>query len=351
MTDTPQYSESSDTRTTETTAKAKFRKALDTALAQYRETMGEDFPIVPRLQVINDSDFGALAEMDGDEFVIRASTGTVAATANLWHATLADRDVQNGAFAPPDATAEDLTHLSLVWLMLHEMHHYQMEHFQFLGRAHLSESFGANAFAVATRAAPPNPIIAELDKDDIPKVEPSLEMQADHDALEMLLDAYSSEGWPELRVRVAAVSAMMMLIEKADAKARDVDTPPSHPKAATRIFQLLGHVMHMPMIRPMLAAQHPELDIDPTPPSMAEVDAFKNEVFKPSFYNAATLARVANSDVIREDLGEPEDFFKDVEIALMKDPSQFNALNTTGANQWAEFVTLNAKLLDMMGLE
>lgn len=350
MTETPKQTESSTAKKSENTAKAQLRKALDAAMAQYRETMGEEFAVQPKLEFVEDDDFGAVAEMDGKDFVIRASTGTVDQTVELWRKTLADTDVQNSAFDQLAAIPKDLTHLSLVWLMLHEMHHYQMEHFQFLGRAHLSESFGANAFAVATRASEPNPIIAELDDEDIPKVEPSLEMQADHDALEMLLDAYSTNEWPTLRIRVAAVSAMMMLIEKADARTRGLDKPPSHPKAATRIFQLLGHLIQMPSIQLMLAEKHPELGIDPVIPSEEENKAYTSQVVVPAFFDAVNLARVADTDIIREDLGEPEDFFKDIEIALMQDPSQFNALTTEGANQWAELVLFNAKLLKMMKL-
>ncbi|WP_298261299.1 hypothetical protein [uncultured Litoreibacter sp.] len=77
----------------------------------------------------------------------------------------------------------------------------------------------------------------------------------------MLIDAYSSDEWEYLRVQTAAISAVMMLIEREDAKNNYEHL--SHPKAATRIFQLLGHVIEMPMIQAKIALQHPELNIAP----------------------------------------------------------------------------------------
>lgn len=325
-----------------------LENALTSALALYQETMGEAFDVTPKLDVIDKAEFGAVAEMDGDGLFIRVSTGTVDAIRQLWSNTLADKDVQNSAFDPIIATADELSHISLVWLMLHEMHHQQMGHFQILGRASLTESFGSHSMAVARRASAPSPVLAKLEKDDVPKVEPCLEMQADHDALEMVLNAYSPDQWPELRARTAAVSAMMMLIELEDANFDQEHS--SHPKAATRIFQLLGHLIQMPSIQAMLAEQRPDIGIEPHIPSEEENKAYTSQVVVPAFFDAVNLARVAETNIIREDLGEPEDFFQDVEIALMANPTAFDQLVTEGANQWADLMVLNSKLSVILDL-
>ena len=319
--------------------------ALNSALSLYGETMGEPFEVIPELDVIDEAVFGAVAERDDDRFVIRVSSGTVDVVTKLWFEAFADKGIFNGS-DPLSASKNELINMSLVWLMLHEMHHLQMGHFELLGRAYLTESFGSNSMAVAKQASAPNPILADLDEEDIEMVEPCLEMQADHDALEMLLDAYSTERWQELRARTAAVSAMMMLIEREDAKFEQEHS--SHPKAATRIFQLLGHLSHMPTIQAMLAARHPELGIDPAIPSEQETKTYTSKVVGPAFHDAHDLARVAYAETIREDMGKPDDFFNDVEIALTSetpDPSDFA---TQGASQWAELGSLNTKLLRML---
>jgi len=50
----------------------------------YDELMGAPFSKTPKLAVIEHPDFWALAELRGDEFHIRISTGVVAAISNLW---------------------------------------------------------------------------------------------------------------------------------------------------------------------------------------------------------------------------------------------------------------------------
>lgn len=73
-------------------AKQHLERALDTALAQYAETMGEAFPIMLSLDVVGDPDFWGLAELDDNVFRIRLSTGTVGSTAALWASAFADED-------------------------------------------------------------------------------------------------------------------------------------------------------------------------------------------------------------------------------------------------------------------
>ena len=320
------------------TAKAQLRQALDTALAQYQETMGEGFPTEPQLDVVDHPDFWALAEMVGDVFTIRVSTGTVTAVERLW------RDAKaSGALNSLEATADELTHVSLVWLMLHELHHFEIGHFQILDKAYLTETFGAHQFAVAKRAKRPRLVksraLRHISRKDRHKVEPCLEMQADHDAIEMLLDAYSPNEWPSLRHRAAAISAMMMLIEREDSKHEQEHS--FHPKAATRIFQLLGHLTQMPSIEATLANQNPDLDIDPQIPDTEEIAAYTAEVLTPAFLDAKALATTGNATSIAQDLGDQEYFFKDVEVAISGDPSN---LQTTGAVEWAELMTVNAQL-------
>lgn len=322
------------------TAQAQLRHALDTALAQYQDTMGEEFPTAPKLDVVAHDAFWALAEMVGDVLTIRVSTETVTRTEELWKNALTDTDTQDSALVPLTASADDLIHLSLVWLMLHEMHHFQMGHFQIVDRAYLTETFGAHAFAVAKRAkATENRALHHVPKEDRHKVEPCLEMQADHDAIEMLLDAYSPNEWPSLRVRAAAISAMMILIEREDSGHEQEHS--SHPKAATRIFQLLGHLTQMPSIEAMLADQQPELGIDPHIPDEDEIAAYTAEVLTPTFLDAKTLASAGHAASIAHDLGDQATFFKDIQTAMSGNPT---TLQTSGANEWAELIKVNLLL-------
>ncbi len=314
--------------------------AMSAALGQYEETMGEPFPTMPKLEMPDDPEFWASVTIEGTECVIAASTGLIVTITDFWQRVFADNRAEDGI----PGTADDLIHTSLVWLLLHELHHYQMGHFAFTGKFCLTEAKDPNSFGVVSRASNARPSVLEhIVDEDLPKVEPCLEMQADHDAIEMVLDAYSSNGWEIIRARTAAISAMMMLIEREDAK-RGHDLS-SHPKAATRIFQVLGHVIQMPMIEEMIARQHPDLGIGPHIPSEEEQSALNRKVVTPAFLDAVHLADLADAASIAQDLGTSQSFFQDIQIAHLADVDKFDGLATAGAQQWVELIEFNSELL------
>lgn len=319
-----------------------IEKAMSAALTHYEETMGEPFDVVPRLLSVEDDAFWAVAEPDDDTVLISVSTGIVQALTVLWDDAAKDADLAAGVSIPFVISPSEMVHFGLTWLMLHELHHYQMGHFAFTGRLCLTEANAPDSFGLVERAEDHPSVYDNIEETDWPKVEPCLEMQADHDAMEMLLDAYSPDGWDLIRTRTAAIVAMMMLIEREDAKRKVGGI--SHPKAATRVFQLLGHVIEMPLIQAKLAQARSELNIDPAIPSDEEQSAFNRQVTIPSFFDAVNLARIAEADTIREDLGDAQDFFQDIQLAKLGDPEQFGEMVTEGAVQWAKLISLNARL-------
>lgn len=242
-----------------------IENALSAALTQYEATMDTDFPAIPRLEMVTDPAFWASAEMEGDQLVISVTTGLVETVTAFWELVFGDQEDDDAL----PGTADDLTQVSLVWLMLHELHHYQMGHFTITGRRCLTEARDPNGFGVVTRATASLPdALKGIALEDLPKIEPCLEMQADHDAIEMILDAYSTDGWDIIRARTAGIAGMMVLIEREDAKHGHALS--SHPKAATRIFQLLGHVIEMPMIEAKMAADEGVTDVAHLIPAASE---------------------------------------------------------------------------------
>jgi hypothetical protein len=166
-------------------------------------------------------------------------------------------------------------------------------------------------------------------------------MQADHEATDTLLGAYSTDVWHEVREKVLAISGMMMLIELEDAK--DSVKGHTHPKAATRIFQLLGHVAEMPLVRAQVEQDASLIPVED------ELQAFAHEVTIPCFFDAIQLAQAAGAASIADDLGSPEDFFKDLEIAKLSDPSRYADLKTQGAREWAKLWPCNEALKPILG--
>jgi hypothetical protein len=196
--------------------------------------------------------------------------------------------------------------------------------------------------ARATKAIVP---LEVLDDKNRSKVELCLELQADHDATELMLDRYSREGWNELRAKIASISAVMVLIEKADEE--NAIERSTHPKAATRIFQLLGHVTDMWTLPAVLKARELGLDrIDPDDlPPDDEVLAFSKEVIMPVYQDAVALAETANAQSIIADMGKLEDFITDIRRAKL---GQWDDLVTVGAKEWAELKDANEQILPLV---
>ncbi len=316
-----------------------LERALETALAQYVETMGEAFPMVPALDVVDDPIFWAVAEMDGDKFRIRASVGTAHRTASLWGSAFADEEFRESFGKPTGADASMMTHISLIWLMLHELHHCQMGHFDATSIEKLSKKEASEERGLVTRPKRSAPTHSF----NTAETNLLIEMQADHDATEMLLDAYSPDEWLSLRTRVAAISAMMMLIERADSSNQTSGV--THPKAATRIFQLLGHVIDMPLLAAHSGSnqgsdRQNHLNNLPT---QAEQECFAAQVVVPAFFDAVSLAMVAAAGSITHDLGSANDFFRDVQVAKLISGAGSDEFVTSGAKQWSSLVKFRDK--------
>lgn len=160
-----------------------------------------------------------------------------------------------------------------------------------------------------------------------------------------MLSNYSRDGWADLRTKIASISAVMVLIGKHDTD--NAIEHSTHPKAATRIFQLLGHVTEMwslpahakAKVRGETAICEDDL------PSDEEKRAFSKEVILPAFWDAVALAEVAGAKSIISDLGSPEDFFADVARAKL---GQWDELVTVGAKEWAELKDANDLILPLL---
>lgn len=317
-----------------------IEEAMAAALSQFDMTTGETFPVVPQLLLVEDSDFWAEAAMNDCTLVISVTEGLIETVSTFWVRFMSQQSNEPEHDDPIPATADELIHTSLVWLLLHELHHYQMGHFTITGRFSLSEARDANSFGVLKRGSTALPTaLKNVPRSDLKNVEPCLEMQADHDAIEMVLDAYSPDGWRVIRARTAAISAMIVLIEREDSKRGH--NLSSHPKAATRVFQLLMHVVQMPRIDEIIARQHPELDIDPHIPSSTEIEVFNRHVARASFFDVLELARAAGAVSIATDLETTEGFFRDMTAVRIGDQASYTKMSTVGSKQWVELERVN----------
>ena len=300
--------------------------------------------MLQKIEIIAGEAFYAGVTRSGAQHIIQISEGLVERIEGLWVDASRDKTFAAGIGVPFSVEPEQMAYNSLVWLFLHEFQHIELNHFGLLGNSQISETPDTPVFGIARRADRQLGSMLRLPAEMRVATPQCLELQADHDAADLLLEAYSTEGWEDLRCKITAISGMMMLIERADAKYNDASL--THPKAATRIFQLLGHVTEMPLIRAQVKAKQVGAKaVDPDDiPSADEIQAFGRAVTLPCFFDAVNLARVVEADTIRADLGDPADFFQDIATAKLVASDQLSRLKTSGAREWAKLVSINDRL-------
>lgn len=328
----------------------RLHAALDVAIRQIGEVMGEPYGVEPRLTVWADDAFWALAEPDGGAGLhIQVSTGVADRITDLWRQALDQGAVLLREGKPLATNADALSHVSVIWLMLHEISHFDLGHFAINGGAGIVEH--SKARFIASRAdVKPAPIDA-LDPAHRLHVDPCLELQADHDAIELLLEAYSSGEWEVLRIRSACIFAVMILIEAEENEGDRSGTRFTHPRAATRIFQLFGHLSELWSIPARLKAQaegRAELSDDDLP-SADEIDAYQRLVILPAFADALALARAGNAARVVDALGDPADFFADIDRASRGTALTEDDFQTEGSREWFRLQPVNQRILALMG--
>ncbi len=296
---------------------------LDAALSdalQLRKTYA--ILTLPNWQHVRDQEgrFRAQLERRGTTFVLEVTTG-VEETVETFFGGL-----ESKCFGRAAGTVND----ALVWLMLHELSHLDLGHFE------LAECFGiAQRASVHPRQFEPLP-------HELRQLAPlCLELQADHEATDLVLGQFLTDDRDGLRQRVLAISGMMMLIELEDTKVGAEGR--THPKSATRIFQLLGHLAEMPLVQAQVSQDVSLI------PNEKELKAFAHEVTIPCFFDAIQLAQAAGATSIASDLGSPENFFKDLEIAKLGEPSRYTEFKTQGAQEWATLWPCNEALKPILG--
>jgi hypothetical protein len=322
----------------------RYKKCTDEAFPGAVEW---DFPITDQFIALAEPHLGEDGE-DGIRVVI--SSGVVDRLTDAWNAAMEYSGQSSDPHFLNVGDVDEAIERSMHWLMLHELHHFQMGHFKLKGGMGLVETSQSVAYSLASRSESDTPSLIEaLPPEERKPAERCLELQADHDTIDMMLDGYSNTNWPELRFLAACNFMIMILIEQEEQIAKSNLTR-THPKAATRIFQLLGHLASMYLIPAKIKAQEKGLArIDPNDlPPDEEIAAFQTEVVYPAFADAALIAKANSADAIVRELGDFTDLIAD--IGALQIPSDNVALKTEGAIEYAELEALNFKLMQMLDL-
>lgn len=319
--------------------KALLETALQSALDRYALVMGTPFPSTVRFTSIDLDLFIALARPHGDGMEVIVSTGVVDAMTALWHDEMALSDSLDDQLQLNVGDVDQAIGASLMFLMLHELHHGMIGHLELVGSAGISEIQLPVGLGL-TRRAPAKPSMLDgYSKAQSLAVQRCLELQADHDALEILLGYYRFESNEVIRFYMAAAMAVMIIIDQQDQATNDART---HPKSATRIFQVFGALATLWQPRPKSEWEAPDDD---------EILNFHAEVVAPAVSDAIILASAAGTIPIVLSLEDADVMFEDVRI--LQDPKKhdLSALKTDGAREYAALMPDNATAIQLLGPE
>lgn len=309
--------------------------ALIAALAEYQSKMENPFPYPVNVVADPTHQFRATVAPHGESHAITISRGVIEALIELW--TNASK---NPALLLVDGEKSydqpsGLIHGSLIWLIHHELAHIEMRHLSLTGGAGLTEIGATDPLGLVghtpVRPAP----LDGLSPADQSALRKTMELQADHEAIDMVIGRYAEIDPITIRTAASCAFAVAALIEVHDCVARGERI--SHPRAATRFFQIAGHIFQLPAIQDAFSdAQKPVLGGGVLP-------AYLETTFKPIMNDAIVLATYAGADQFIDDTSNRQGLIADIEAAFMGEATIEDA-HTEGLKEYLSLVPSLAKL-------
>ena len=331
----------------------RIRSSLDIAYQQYEAVMDERFTPEPTLAIDDDPEFSALIEPDDNGYRIHVSTGTIGTFDLLWSEALRDPELLATANTDAESLNYDpvnLADVSMVWLFLHELMHLRLGHFDLAPESCKPESQAAWQYSLVGRRTRTPALLRSLSLQEQEFVSPCLELQADHEAIDIMLDVYGDDRWEELRVRAACIYAVMALIERED---RGWETPGgTHPQSSTRFFMMIGHLFQMWSHRD---AELEASDVGSRLRSGKKLspEAFQDyagAVLSPSINDAIILAATAKANSFLQDVGGESALLQDLWTVQYAEELSAETLKSDAAKEWLRLTPINDKIMALAGL-
>ncbi|MBG6166766.1 hypothetical protein IWQ54_006465 [Labrenzia sp. EL_195] len=325
----------------------RLKRAFATAIAQFHFVLESEINNEPTLMVIEDPAFIAYAENAHEGIAVNVGTGCVAAVSKLMIAAMQDDEflVSDGARLTNDL--DGLVNASLSWLFLHEIMHAHLGHFETSGQTTFFEAGELDALGLVSikNSAVARSTILTPEEAAISKC---YELQADNDASDVLIDIFSDDRMDDIRMRVAAIFAVMVLIEETDLQR--ATTSSTHPKSATRFFTLLGHLFQMwiyPHAELETADVGRRLDTGGSmTPEMFE--PFAKQVIAPAINDAVILAVAGGAETFLKDMGGAAPLLQDLYTVQWGETLSAETLQTEAGREWLQLMPVNMNLLNTM---
>lgn len=327
-----------------------FDAALEKALARFEERVGQPVDVHVEITCVDEKDFWALAIPLPNRLQLDVPWGTLARIRDVWEKVL----VLSSTLPAKQQVAllghqDHAVEISFSWLLQHELNHHAIGHFEVTEGASLSEGKSAQGLGIVRRSGKIKSAMDTLSEHERADMHLCLELQADHDATEIVLGAYASDNWPLVRYYANCILVVVFIIE---AEERNSTSPlRCHPYASTRLFMLIAHLVELPMIPGIKRAHAEGLDHLPQKylPTADVLVGYRSEVVNPVMAASQIIAEACGIPEAWKELGTPVAFFEDIDAIMIDGASEIEEFTTLGAKQWAELKPRNAELLEKLG--
>lgn len=335
----------------------RIQNAVSDALQRYESGMNEPFPARVQVEVIERRGFGARVFPSGAGYIIEIHSSVQNEIDHLWHQAwqstvlIGDAGSRIKYMDGSDLSLEQLAHLSLTWLILHELMHIRLGHLDLLNSAQLVETEGDENSPASWEHPGIADIAAVLSFDERQLFRPCLELQADNDATEVMFGVYDESEWDRFRIEAAAIFVVMALMETAGWRA--VNSNKIYPRVATRFFTLFAQLFQYwlyPAGAELRAGVGESFVSPPRKPEGKEFERYMKFVLAFTVSDAVQIALWADARNFLIDLGQGSALFKDIfEIQYSTDLASAD-LATNAAREWRELLPVNEKIMAATGL-
>lgn len=332
--------------------KRRMEAAVSEAIRRYGEGMEESFPAEFEVTLGSENQFRARVRSLGAVNIVEVDGAVLAGIDRLWDQVW-DSTVligDSGKRVPDDdgstLTRDIMAHLSLTWLVLHELMHVRLGHLELIGTAELIETEETTGSAGAMRAA----LNGALTTAEHTLFRPCLELQADNEATEVMFGRYGESEWDRFRIEAAAIFVVMALMENAD-MANPIGKR-IYPRVATRFFTLFAQLFQYWLYpgAELYAGDGESFVRAAREPTGEAFQRYMKHVLAFAIADAVQIASHAGAKGFLADLGGGGDLFKDIYDIQYADDLARADLKTAAAREWRELLPVNEKIMSIMGL-
>ena len=334
----------------------RLQQATADALRRYEAGMGTPFLAKIQVEVADDKQFGAGVFETNGSYIIEVNLAVQSAIDQLWQDALQSSiliDDEGNRVADVDGselTQDRLSHLSLTWLVLHELMHIKLGHLDILESAQLVETDFGNGTQDSDKISLTSDLAIALSPEERKLARLCLELQADNEATEVMFGIFAESEWGRFRIEAAAIFVVMALMEKADIGSTNIER--TYPRVATRFFSLFAQLFQYWLYSgaELEAGDGESFVITPREPKGEEFQRYMKFVLALTINDVINIALWAETDGFLADLDGGGALFKDIHDIQYAPNLETADLQTNAAKEWRKLLPVNEKIMAITGL-